>query len=360
MTARTSLIVELEDAVQRGSPQHRADTLRRITDLFLGSADRYTTEQIALFDDVMGRLIDRIETRALAELSRRLGPVVNAPEQVMRRLARNDAIAVAGPVLAQSPRLGDADLVDIAGSKSQAHLLAIARRRALGEAVTEVLVRRGNPYVRRNVAANPAATFSAAAYGELVASARADGTLAERMVRRADIAPAQFCALLTQATEEVRARLIAGAPPERHAEIRQVLERVSGEIAAGAAEPRDHAAVVSELLRDYPNGRLGEREVTQFAAARDFERTVAALSLLAAVPADLVERLMTGMRPEPVLILCKAVRLKWPTARALLLSRPGPRASAQALTEACDDFNRLSPASARQMLRYWQRQARGS
>jgi uncharacterized protein (DUF2336 family) len=360
MSARTSLIGDLEDAIQRGSPERRADTLRRVTDLFLGSADRFTGEQIALFDDVMGRLIDRIETRALAELSRRLGPVTNAPEQVLRRLARNDAIAVAGPVLAQSPRLGDDDLVAIAASMSQAHLLAIARRRALGEVVTDVLVRRGNPYVKRNVAANPAASFSAAAYGELVASARADGTLAERMVRRPDIPPDQFSALLTQATEEVRARLIAAARPERHAEIRRVLEQVSGEIAASAGKSHDYSAVVSELLRDYPDARLSEREVAQFAAARDFERTVAALSLVAAVPAALVERLMTGERLEPVLIMCRAVRFKWPTARAVLHARPGPRASSQALTEACDDFNRLSPASAQQMLRYWQRQASGS
>src|ERR1051326_4815196 len=154
MTARASLMGDLEDAVQRGSPERRAETLRRITDLFLGAADRFTGEQIALFDDVMGRLIDHIETQALAELSRRLGPMTNAPEQVLRRLAHNDAIAVAGPVLAQSPRLGDAELVDIAASKSQAHLLAIARRRALGEAVTEALVRRGKHGcgIGRNVA----------------------------------------------------------------------------------------------------------------------------------------------------------------------------------------------------------------
>jgi uncharacterized protein (DUF2336 family) len=360
MTARTSLIVDLEDAVQRGSPERRAETLRRIADLFLGTADRFTPEQIALFDDVIGRLIDRIETRALAELSRRLGPVANAPERVVRRLARNDAIAVAGPVLSQSPRLGEADLVDIAASKSQAHLLAIARRQALGESVTDVLVRRGNSYVKRNVAANPAASFSPATYGELVASARADDTLAERMVRRADIPPAQFCALLTQAAEEVRARLVAASPPERHAEIRQVLEQVSGEIAASTTSPRDYGAAIRQLLLECPAGRPSERELVQFAAARDFERTVAALSLVAEVPVGLVERLLTAERLEPVLILCKAVRFKWPTARALLASRPVPRASAQALTEACDDFNRLSPASAQQMLRYWRRQAHES
>ena len=100
--------------------------------------------------------------------------------------------------------------------------------------------------------------------------------------------------------------------------------------------------------------------MARFAATRDFERTVAALSIVAAVPAELVERLMTVERPEPVLIVCKAVRFKWPTARALLQARPVLRVSAQALTEACDDFNRLSPASAQQMLRSWQRQANRS
>lgn len=360
MTAHRSLIVDLEDAVRRGSPERRAETLRRITDLFLGAAERFSTDQIALFDDVMGRLIDRIETRALAELSRRLGPVANAPEGVVRQLARNDAIAVAGPVLAQSARLAEADLLEIAASKSQAHLLAIARRQALGESVTEVLVRRGNPYVKRNVAANPAASFSAATYGELVASARGDDTLAERMVRRTDIPPVQFRALLAQAAEEVRARLIAATPPERHADIRDVLDEVAREIADGAAKPRDYAAAIRQLMLEFPNGRPSEADLAQLAAARDFERTVAALSLVAEVQAELVERLMTAARLEPVLILCKAVRFKWPTARALLQSRPMPRASAQALTEACDDFNRLSPASAREMLRYWQRQPSGS
>src|SRR5262249_42906943 len=184
--------------------------------------------------------------------------------------------------------------------------------------------------VKRSVAANPAAAFSPAAYGELVTSARADDTLAERMVRRADIPPAQFCALLSQAAEEVRARLVAAAPPERHAEIRRVLEQGSGEIAASAAKPRDYSAALRQLIAECPDGRPSEPDLVQFAAARDFERTVAGLSLVAAVPVDLVERLMTTERLEPVLILCKAVRLQWPTTPAPLPARPAPRAPAHA------------------------------
>ena len=145
MSAQHSVIAELEDAIASGSTEERVETLRRVADLFLDQADRLEEEQVAVFDDVLCHLIKRIETKALVELSGRLAPIINAPIEVIRWLARDDEIAVAAPVLTQSPRLDEADLVEIAASKGQAHLLAIARRPALGEAVTEVLVRRGNP-----------------------------------------------------------------------------------------------------------------------------------------------------------------------------------------------------------------------
>jgi len=79
------------------------------------------------------------------ELSAQLAPIGNAPVNVIQRLARDDEITVAGPVLAQSPRLSPTDLVDIAETKSQAHLLAISGREAIAPMVTDVLVHRGGP-----------------------------------------------------------------------------------------------------------------------------------------------------------------------------------------------------------------------
>ena len=90
-----SLIAELESAIDSGSKDKRVDALRRITDLFVADADRLNDQQIDVFDDVLSHLIKRIEGRALAELSQRLGPVNNAPLEVVRQLARNDDIAVA-------------------------------------------------------------------------------------------------------------------------------------------------------------------------------------------------------------------------------------------------------------------------
>jgi uncharacterized protein (DUF2336 family) len=138
MQARKSLLAELEDAIHGSSRDQRVETLRRITDLFLTGANRFNDEQIGLFDDVLTQLIERIEAKALSELSAQLAPVAAAPVEAVRRLARHDDIAVAGPVLAHSTQLTDLDLVEIAKVKSQAHLLAISERTNLDQSVTDV------------------------------------------------------------------------------------------------------------------------------------------------------------------------------------------------------------------------------
>src|ERR1700687_5524858 len=104
MGERDSLIHELEEAMQSGTSAKRIATLRRITDLFVDSADELQDEQVALFDDVLGRLIEEIGVRARAELSSRIAPLANAPSKVIQRLARDDGIEVAGPVLSNSDR----------------------------------------------------------------------------------------------------------------------------------------------------------------------------------------------------------------------------------------------------------------
>ena len=100
MGAPASLLPELEEVVQHGSAEKRAETLRRITSLFLDGAPSFNEEHVALFDDVIGCLIEEIEAKALAELARQLAPVPNAPIGVVSAARRRMTIStVAGPVL---------------------------------------------------------------------------------------------------------------------------------------------------------------------------------------------------------------------------------------------------------------------
>ncbi|MGB9397807.1 MAG: hypothetical protein WCB69_01255, partial [Pseudolabrys sp.] len=136
MGVPASLLPELEDVVQHCSAEKRAETLRRITTLFLEGAPCFNAEHVALFDDVIGCLVVEIEAEALAELARRIAPIPNAPAGVVSALAKNDDIAVAGPVLNQA-RLADPDLKYIAETKSQAHLLAMSTRLGISEALAD-------------------------------------------------------------------------------------------------------------------------------------------------------------------------------------------------------------------------------
>jgi uncharacterized protein (DUF2336 family) len=80
-------------------------------------------------------------------LSIRLAPIANAPPRTIHKLAFDDEIEVAGPVLSQSERLTEAALIESAKLKGQDHMLAISRRRTLGEAVTDILIERGDQQV---------------------------------------------------------------------------------------------------------------------------------------------------------------------------------------------------------------------
>src|SRR5258705_1152009 len=140
MKLSPAIVDELESALRAGTTDRRMEVLQRITALFVQNARNFTEEQIAVFDDVMGRLVREIENLALVELSRRLAPISNAPGGIIRRLAWDDAVEVAGPVLAKSDRLTDSELIELAKTKSQMHLARIASRTALVEALADVRV----------------------------------------------------------------------------------------------------------------------------------------------------------------------------------------------------------------------------
>ena len=82
---------------------------------------------------------------------------------------------------------------------------------------------------------------------------------------------------------------------------------------------------------------------------------MASLSVLCGVPIEVVDRLMGGDRPDPVLILCKAAGFSWPPRARSSSSRPGGKGtSSQALDAAYANFEKLAPATAQRVVRFWQ------
>ena len=215
-------------------------------------------------------------------------------------------------------------------------------------------MRRGDRHVARRVAENRGARLSEKGFYRLIKRAEEDGILAEKVGLRPDIPPQMFRDLLSKATAIVHRRLIASATPEVRAAICDVLAKVSKEVGARVG-PRDYRAAQRLVLGLDRAGQLNETTLAAFCAEGKFEETVAALSALSKVPIKIVDRLMDGDRPDPVLILCKASGLSWPVVKAVILARPsGSGTSTQGLDAAFENFGRLSASTAQRVVRFWQ------
>lgn len=352
-----SLIPELEIAIRHGSDAKRATMAERITDLLIDTAASGDAQHIALFDEVLGRLIDEIELKTLAGISRRMAPVEHAPIGVVRRLAGDRNIDVAGPMLRKSTRLSDTDLAAIASRLGPPHLLAISERASIATPVTDILIERGDNSVLHAVATNRGAQFSQAGFGTLVRRAAGDDRLIETIGLRPDIPAMHLRNLVREATEIVRRRLLAATKPGAQNEVGQALAEVAAEVGASIATAyRDAQQAVSALASA---GKLDESQLCAFATHGQLNETVVTLSTLARVPIEVVERLMRVERLDGLLILGRAIGVEWSTMRAIIGLRIG-RTAGPILDDLKANFDRLTRSSAERVARFWRGGARGT
>jgi uncharacterized protein (DUF2336 family) len=362
--AELSIIDEVESAIRTGSSEKGLATARRVTELFLSSAGSFNDEQIALFDDVLERLIGTIELRAiadmgarvaLAEISAQLAPIAQAPPSVIRRLANNDEIRIAGPVLQESARLDDGDLVKIASAKGEPHLLAVAGRWWLKEIVTDALLARRYPSVAKRLAANPGARVSGPGFAIIVGQAESNPELAVSVGVRVDLPSDLRRELLRSATDAVRTRLLSRAPPHLFEEIQSAIAAVTVGVEREMSGVRDFEGAKRAIANLKASGQLNEATLLNFARHRRYEEAVAALAALSGSTVEVIRPLMQSLREDGLLVPCKAAQLSWETTAAVLESRFATGAMKPAdVARAKSNFARMTAENARRTLRFWQ------
>jgi uncharacterized protein (DUF2336 family) len=346
-----SLLEELQTALSHGTVAHRVETLRRVTDLFVGNAVDYSDDHVRVFDDVFQCLIERIETSARALLADRLASIAAAPPKIIRTLALDEVIEVSGPVLSKSERLDEATLMEIARTRGQAHLKAISLRRVLSEALSDVLVTRGNEDVVQSTVSNPGAQLSEGSLADLVTRAERDDDLASCIGLRADLPRHHYLKLVAKASLTVRRKLEA-AHPELADDVSSVVQEAAQRIRAATTTRQTEMAraLVKSLHED---GRLTELQVATFAEQGKFDETNAGLAALAGVAVETAETMMIESRVEGVMILAKVAAMQWSSVRAIIALREklsgGPQTDMLTLRDA---YEALRSSTAQQVLRF--------
>jgi uncharacterized protein (DUF2336 family) len=353
MKAATSFLKDLDDAILRGTSESRTRALWHTTDLLI--AGGFSDDEIWTFGEVIGRLADEIEVAARAQLARRLARFDKAPVNIIHKLAFDDSIDVAGPVLRESERLEAYALVANACTKGQSHMLAISERKTIEEAVTDVLVTRGNWDVVNSVANNDGARISDFGFLHMIQRAEGDSILAEQLGLRKDIPRQLFQQLIAKASDDVRKRLELERP-EMGDQIKSSVTDVTGELQSKFGPvSRSYFVAKRVVATQHRQGNLNENSISGYARSHKFEEVTIGLSLLCSLPGDVIERALVDRNREMLLVLAKALDFSWATTMSLLfLGAKDHRITAQDLNDLEAEFSRLNVKTSRSVLEFYQ------
>ena len=305
MNAESGRLRELVDLAQEGSSERRRDLLRGLTDAFF-SRDAHAPAELALFDQVLGQLAGEMEVAVRAELSGRLSVRRDAPAGIMRRLA-GDEIEVARPVLSGAAALSDSDLIEVARSQGQDHLLAISKRRSLSSALSDVIVERGDEETLSVLIGNEGADLSREAQERLVDKASESPRLQEGLVNRRSLPVDLLNEIYFVAEARIREQILARNAAIDPAELERALESGRKRLAAqDGALPADYAQAEADVQRMAAKDELGPRTLAALLRGRQTTRFLIALAHLANVDFHTARRIVERRELDALAVICKA------------------------------------------------------
>ena len=179
----------IELARQKSKAGRRA-LFATVRDLFLEADGTLNDRERALMGEILRKLVADVERSVRKELAERMAQRADAPRDLMVALA-NDEIEVAHPILVDCKILEDIDLIEVVRYRTQAHQLAVARRRDISEDVSQALVDTGDTDVITTLLRNGDAAVSRSLMEYLVAESKRVDTFQNPLLHREDL-PAEL------------------------------------------------------------------------------------------------------------------------------------------------------------------------
>lgn len=347
-----SLIAELSRLSDETSSDRRRELLRNVTDLFLAN-NNYAQHQLGVFDEILTMVVDSVAVDARAEFADRIADRADAPTALVEKLAADD-VSVAAPVLRRSPVLTEEKLAAIAENGSQAHMLAISGRQMISEIITDVLVRRGDKHVVRNVAGNQGARFSQNGFGELVRKAEGDQELQMRLVSRQDLPPETVERLLPQLSEQLILKLAEAGYDSEGRLPAHILNKVRDKLGEAMRRKDCEARKLDAMIAQMKDGAIKLPDFIRDLSAGDRMHDLAyVLAKVSGLDASIVGSALFNPSHEPIMLISRALFLTWPTFAWISAMRK------RRLGEDFKDdirlewtYQELAPAAAQRSLRF--------
>jgi uncharacterized protein (DUF2336 family) len=200
----------LAEIARDSSVGARSKLLQSLSDLVFDA--RLPTEQEVLQLCAIARLLLRVaDDDARQHFASTVAPCKHVPRELVFLLLE-DKIAIAGPVLRDSPVLTEADLTAFARDLPDDRLAFIAMRRNLLPGFVEILVERGGEIVQLAIAENGTAPLTPRSLEILIHNAERSEHLCRSLVRRPEVSKSDAEHLVQLITRMLKSRMRQPAP----------------------------------------------------------------------------------------------------------------------------------------------------
>ncbi|MGA0601629.1 DUF2336 domain-containing protein [Caulobacter sp. KR2-114] len=349
-----SKLRDLIDLAKEPSSERRRELLREVTNLFFTGVDSQHEPEATLFDDIMTQLAGEMEEQVRIELAEQVAPQPVAPRRLLRTLA-GDSIGVAAPILRTSTALTEDDLIHVARSHGQEHLQAISQRPQVPEAVSDVIVERGDDATLGVLLRNDGAALSRQAHEVAVDRAAANKDLHEAVLDRSslpiDLLNEMYFVVEARLRNKILERNAAVDPAVLEAALAAGRKQVAARDGALPADYQESEKAVRQMLARRAitppvlAGMLRNRETTKF---------MIALAEQAGIDFHTARRILDRRELDALAIVCKAAdfdRSLFLTFAVLVLDKDA-NAMGRA-REYGELYSELPRESAQRTLRFW-------
>ncbi|WP_299472079.1 DUF2336 domain-containing protein [uncultured Roseibium sp.] len=348
----SDMLNDLLNQAQDSSPEKRHKLVEHVTDLFVTGAESYQTEEISLFNAVLERMLPTMEHDQKKDVSERLAPIDSTSQKIAYELA-SDEIDVARPMLTSSNALKSDDILRLAKTMGQGHLLAISQRDHLEAKVTDVLLERGESPVKRSVAANSGAELSDWGGRLLVKLAERDDKIRDAMIERSDVSEDDYEKLISQMPEVQQAK-IRKMREENEQLVLSLFHEASKVVASTKLERKNSRINVKVALKDIREGRGSiNQAMTQLSLSNNLFDICFLLAQMAGLDQKYVTNVMVRYDATGVAVLCKAMGVDKNGYTALCRARATNNKQPQTTVQNwINDYQELTEKDARRLLSF--------
>lgn len=323
--------------------QDLGELARSLLDMMAAGNASGLPQERALAADTLLRLVPKLELKPLIMLAERLAMMDAPPHMLVAKLIRDPRVEVSGPLLEDCVQISDRDIESVVTESEPDKLRMIARRRNLSRAISDVLIKTGDPSVVLTLVRNMEADISHEGFQSLLVLAENHEELMAPLATRQDFTAQYAFELFWLAPAQLRRYILSRFLTDSETLTKILKITMATKLnEEGEPEPLNQHVLLEGLER----AARGQIEI----AAEELSGT---MQLSAAT----IQRILSDLQGDALVILLKAAGYPRSAVAGLLKRMQDAELPLVARDRDINDlqtlFETLSFNKARILLTYW-------